>query len=389
MKFCISVKKTVCIIISMLCVLYVTGAAGIAAFADEDDLLSDTDARAALVTELESGSVICAHGENEKLSMGHMAKLMTLLICAERLRSGELSLSDEVSVSDCVSDLPSPMIWLEKGELITVEELVKAIAMGNSNDACAVLAEKLSESGEAHIEMLNARAAALGMVNTHFADVCGLDERTVSTAADIALMMKALSKHDELTGYFTAWIDNVRDGRTELVNTDRLVRSCKGITTGKFCSEKGGHSLVLTAERSGMNFCIVLLGSADKDGTFAAARDILDTCAEGYRLYKPETEKELLAPVPVTNGTKHEVRVKESAFEGVLLPRGASARTEFTASIPESVEAPVAKGRRLGSIVYTLDGEQIAEVTLEAAEDVGRMDWGFGIYRCLCNMFKM
>ena len=91
MKFCISVKKTVCIIISMLCVLYVTGAAGIAAFADEDDLLSDTDARAALVTELESGSVICAHGENEKLSMGHMAKLMTLLICAERLRSGELS----------------------------------------------------------------------------------------------------------------------------------------------------------------------------------------------------------------------------------------------------------------------------------------------------------
>ena len=227
------------------------------------------------------------------------------------------------------------------------------------------------------------------MVNTHFADVCGLDERSVSTAADIALMMKALSKYDELTGYFTAWTDNVRDERTELVNTNRLVRSCKGITAGKFCSDKGGHSLVLTAERNGMSLCIVLLGSADKDATFAAARGILDTCAEGYRLYKPETDKELLAPVPVTSGTKPEVRVRESGFEGVLLPRGASARTEFTASIPESVEAPVKKGRRLGSIVYTLDGEQIAEVTLEAAEDVARMDWGFGIYRCLCNMFKM
>lgn len=347
-------------------------------------------AESVFICEAESGQVLYERNAEDKRPMGHMAKLMTILICAEELKKGSISLTDEVTTSAYANSMPSPQIWLEQGDRITVEELLKSITIGNANDACVALCEKLSGSLKAHTERMNRKASDMGMKDTHFEDCNGLDKNTVSTAKDLYILSKAVVKFDDITRYFTTWIDKVKRQAIELVNVNKLIRLYKGTVGLKACTGfNKGFDLICTVKRQEMTICLIALGANSKDELFSAASKTLDKLFDNFRIYKPEPEEELLKEITVISGRKQSVPVETGDKAGVLLRKGQSSKAEYKADIPETVEAPVKKGEQLGKIVYSLDGKEIAEVKICAAEDVERMDILYGIYKCLCNLCNL
>ena len=381
------IKKLTALVISA--VLLAAGAAA-EVFAEDKDggLLDGVSAESVCVRELGTGQTVCERAADKTVSMGHFAKLMTALICAEDIESGKVTLAEKVSASSYANSMPAPQIWLMPGERVAVEELLQSIIMGNANDACAALAEKLSGSAEAHVFRMNERAAALGMSRTHFEDCAGLDERTVTTSADLCLLSAEVLKHDMLEKYFTAWQERVRGGETELVNTNRLVRDYKGAVGLKFFALGGKCNIIGAVRRRDMLVCAVIVGSESREKIFSEAEGLFDGVFERYSVYSPEIAEELTADIPVAHGRKDAVRVGAEEFGGVLLGRGTASRAEYKAEISERVVAPIAEGDVLGRVVYTLDGAEITVIHICAAEAVERMDMRYGIYRALCNLCK-
>lgn len=381
-----TVNKTFLIILLLLTAAW-ESAVGVCAEKKESNLLEGTAAESVYVCELTTEQCISAYNEEKVLPMGHLAKLMTVLICAEEIEKGTVRLDEKTVASANANAMPSPQIWLEAGDRITVEELLKSIIIGNANDACAALAEKLSGSMEKHTERMNVRAKELGMVNTHFDDCVGLSENTVSTAKDLSILSKNLVIHNNLTDYFTTWIDTVKCQAVELVNTNRLVRTYKGMIGLKFCVGKDGKcSLIAAAKRGNMTACVISLGNASKDSTFSCASNILDTVFENYRIYIPETDELIPKDILVINGRRSKISVKSNNFIGILVRQGEASKIEYKTELCESVSAPVKEGTELGRIVYSLDGEDILEVRICAAETVEKMDFLYAVYCCLCNL---
>lgn len=356
---------------------------------DEAALFSEIDAESVCVIECQTQTILCERNADELRPMGHMAKLMTVLIAAEAIESGELSLDDEATVSSNANSKQGTQIWLDVGERITVEELLKSIIIGNANDACTALGEHLSGSEEKHVERLNKRAEALGMNATHFADCCGTDSDTVSSAADIALLSSYVVKHDDLTGYFTTWMDNVRGQAVEIVNNNRLVRGYKGILGLKACAtESAGECISAAAKRGNMTICAVLLGCGPGDDKIYAARDSLDIAFENFRCFLPELDKKWLEDIPVINGQKFTVGVRSEGLNGIIVRAGTAGGIEPEVSLAEEMIAPVKKGDVLGSVKYLRDGELLLTVDICAAEDVKQMSFAFAIKRSLLNLLS-
>lgn len=355
-----------------------------------EDISAELSARSVYVCDVGSGKVFYEQNADEKLPMGHMAKLMTALIAAEELESGELSLTDVVSVSPTANAKQGTQIWLDIGEKITVEELIKSITIGNANDACTALAEKLSGSEEAFVKRMNKRAKQLEMTNTVFSDCCGTNENTVSTAHDIAKLSRSLAKYTSLTDYFTAWIDNVGCKDIELVNNNRLVRTYKGVTGMKSCNVKDlGECLSFTAKRGEMSLCAVALGVSDRDKLFSHARELLDTCFDNYRVFSPEIADEYLQDIKVENGEKMKICVKVKGFTPTIIKAGTFSEIVRSPEIKESVKAPVKKDDVLGKIDYFLADEKLLTVEICAAEDVGVMDMRCALKKNLFNLLNM
>lgn len=360
------------------------------ASARETDTFPETSAAAVCLYEAESGNVILERGDDESRPVGHLAKLMTALICAEKCDSGEMSFSDTVKVSANANSKQGAQIWLDAGEEITIGELMRSIIIGNANDACCALAEQLSGSEGDHVTRLNERADKLGMKHTRFADVLGESESTVSTAYDIALLSAELSKHDELTKLFTTRIDSVRGGKAELVNNNRLILSYKGILGTKACGgERSGECIAACARKNGMTLCAVLLGEPVADTKLDDAETLLDTGFEKYRIFSPDIDKKYTSPIPVTGGCKNTVRVKISDDPPALIKAGTAGDVELTSELPEILEAPVKRGSVLGKLVYTLDGKQILEKDIVAAEDAERINMSFAFHKALLKLLNL
>lgn len=354
------------------------------------DMTEGIAAECVYVCETETGTVLCEQNADEQRAMGHMAKLMTALIAAEDIEAGTLSLDDIAVVTSHANSKQGTQIWLDVGEKISVEELIKSITVGNANDGCTALAEKISGSEEAFIKRMNKRAERLGMKNTSFADCCGTDPSTVSTARDIALLSSELVKHDDFTEYYTTWIDRVRNESVELVSTNRLIRTYKGIQGLKACSsEKSGECVSVCAKRGDMDVCVVLLGCSDGEARFTCARDLLDRSFENFRIYMPEIDKKYLGKMKVNGGEFPEVSVKLDGLTKLVTRAGEQSGIEAVCSLPESVEAPVKKGDVIGRIDYVNGEETLLTVDIVAAEDVGVMDLKCSFKKCLANLLNM
>ena len=336
----------------------------------------DVTAPAAVLMERATGTLLFEKNAHEALPPASVTKVMTLLLVLEALDEGRIGWDDTVTASEAAAAKGGSQIYLEPGEGLPLREMLKSVAVASANDCACALAEHVAGSEAAFVDIMNRRAAELGMADTHFVNCTGLDDGpdadTHRTSAhDIALMSRALLAHDEIRDYTTIWMDSVRDGRFGLANTNKLIRfypGATGLKTGY--TSRAGYCLSASAERGGVEYIAVVLDCASSADRFSDAQVLLDYGFANYALVTPEAET---ATVPVRLGMAPEAEAVLQDAGPLLLPKGDAARAEQEVELTESVEAPVEAGQRLGTLRIRSGEAVVAELPLVAAAPVPRL----------------
>ncbi len=352
----------------------------------------DVKAKAAVLIERSTGKVLYSLNENEKLYPASVTKIMTILLVCESIDSGKIKLTDTVTCSDNASSKGGSQIWLEPGETMTVDELLKATCVYSANDACTLLGEYVAGSESAFNEMMNARAAELGMENTHFDNCTGLDDTTtnhLTTAYDVALMSRELLGHSFIKDYTTIWMDSLRNGETQLVNTNKLVRFYDGVTGLKTgTTEKAGCCVSASAERNGMELIAVVMGSDNSNDRFNSARNMLDWGFANYEIYTPEADAESIFPVKVIHGKEESVNVAVPKLSPVLINKGQSGSIFVKCELRSEAQAPVEENQTLGKIQVYSGDTLLNEYELKAEKKVEKLDFFSAMYKLFTSFSK-
>ncbi len=351
------------------------------AVTDAAALSGDLKLKAGLLMEAETGKILYNENETEHLPIASVTKIMSTLLVAEAIDSEKIDINDMVTVSAYAASMGGSQVFLEAGEQMSVDELLKCLIVVSANDAAVALAEHIYGSAESFVAAMNERAAALGMENTHFANTTGLDDGGYSCALDVALMTRELLKHELIFNYTTIWMDTVRNGAFGLSNTNRLVRFYKGANGMKtgFTTE-AMYCVSATAKRDGMQLIAVVLGSPSSDDRFAAAKKMLDFGFANYRLVR--AEKENLVPMKVNGGTKERVAL-EYETPWLLCDKG-KGTISVKYELPDSVAAPVEKGAKIGEAVFSYEGTELARTDIVAAEPIKKMSF----FAMFCMIWK-
>ncbi|MBD9061991.1 MAG: D-alanyl-D-alanine carboxypeptidase [Ruminococcaceae bacterium] len=338
----------------------------------------DSAPRAALLMEAETGQVLYSVNAAEKLPMASITKVMSLLVLADFIDDGTLKLEDRVAASSYASSAEGSVIWLEPGEEMTAAELLEAVIVSSANDACIALAEHTAGSEAQFVKLMNRRAKSMGLRGTKFTGCVGFDaEGHYSTAEDIAVMTAELVQKEYYRGWLLTWLDYLRGGGTQLLNTNKLVRTYDGILGGKTGTTDGaGCCLTVCAERGGMRLVAVVLGCGEDPARFDRAEELLDYGFTGFEKYTPAVDSRELKPVPVTRGESPEVRPMVSTLGECVIKKGRSSGVKYSYTFVEGVEAPVEKGQFLGEFLVTLDGTEVFRSDIVAAAEVQRMTFG-------------
>ena len=345
----------------------------------------EINAKSAILMDAKTGTVLYTKNATEALPPASVTKIMTLLLVAEAIGDGNISLEDKVYVSANAASMGGSQIFIKEGEEFTVEELLKSTVIASANDAAVALAELICGSEAAFVDRMNERAEELGMKNTSFENATGLDDtvtKHLTSAYDIALMSRELIKHDIVTEYSNVWQDSIRDGEFVLTNTNRLVRyydGCTGLKTGS--TDKAGFCVSATAMRDGMHLIAVVMGAETRDERNEAARAMLDFGFSNYALYtEPECELEY---ADVTRGVIDTVTVCSSEFSK-LINKSDRKRVEKLYSIPQTLSAPLKAGQVVGSVVYKLDGNEIGRSDVFVKDDVDEI----GVFALYLRMLR-
>ena len=335
----------------------------------------EVSAPSAVLMEKETGTVLFAKNEHEKLEPASVTKIMTLLLTMEAIDGGTLRYEDTVTASPHACSMGGSQIWLKEGERLTVDEMLKAVCVVSANDCAVALAEHLAGSEEAFVERMNRRAAELGMNDTTFKNACGLPvEGHVTSAYDIALMSRELMlRHPDIRRYTTVWMDTLRDGASSLVNTNKLVRFYDGTTGLKTGSTNAaGYCISATAERDGMELIAVILKGKTSPERFADAQTLLNYGFESTIATKRD-DIVYIEVVAVRLGTQATVQPVLGEENQLLLEKAKTGELGQSVTLEPSVQAPVAVGDRLGTLTVTSGEEILAELPLLAGETVPRI----------------
>lgn len=335
-------------------------------------------AESGVLMDVQTGQVLYSFSEHKQLYPASVTKIMPLLLFMEALDSGKISLDDTVTASPDAASKGGSQIWLKEGEQMSVDELLRATAIASANDACTALGEYIAGSESAFVKMMNDRAKTLGMKNTNFVNCSGLDDDTeehLTTAYDIALMSCELLRHEKIRNYTTVWMDSLRGGETQLVNTNRLVRFYKGTTGLKTgTTSKAGHCLSASAERDGLHLVAVVMGAKNSTDRFEGAKAMLDWGFANYENVTPEIDLSALQPVRVIKGTDSYVEPQISEIEKLTLKSGQKQSLETKITLCEDVQAPVEENQTLGKVELILGDKTVAEYNLTAKNAVGRIN---------------
>ena len=346
----------------LLCVLLLSSsAAAVETLYDDAITIS---APSAILMEQSTGTVLYEKNAYEHLSPASVTKVMTMLLVAEAVDGGSLSLTDTVTASAHAASMGGSQIWLEEGEQMTVGEMLKCIAVVSANDCCVALGEHLAGSEEAFVTKMNTRAAELGMDDTHFTSCSGLSDSDAhyTCARDIAVMSRELLTHDLIRDYTTIWMDTIRNGEFGLSNTNKLIyyyEGATGLKTG--FTSKAMYCLSASAERDGTEYIAVVLHAQTSADRFESAKTLLNHAFANYRLVSP-TGMQAIPPVLVTLGSEEIVQPVLPSEAGILVDRAGAAKLRYEFRLPEQVAAPVEKGQQLGSVTV-FDGETLLQET--------------------------
>lgn len=356
-------------------------------FAQESSTPVEIKAKSAVLMDASTGRVLMKYNENEKLYPASVTKIMPLLLVCEAIDEGRISLSDVVTVTGSAASKGGSQIWLKEGEQMTVDELLKATAVYSANDACTALGEYLAGSDEAFVKQLNDRAKELGMTNTHFENCTGLDDTTenhLTTAMDVAIMSKELLGHELIMNYTTIWMDSLRNGQTELVNTNKLVRFYEGTTGLKTgTTSKAGCCVSASALRDGTHLIAVVMGSDNSTDRFETAKAMLNWGFANYSTVTPVIDPSLIPDVGVIGGVAESITPVIPEVKPVLIEKGREGDITQTVDLAVDVAAPVEKGQVLGSVTFRLNDEVIGEYNLTAPDSVNKLTFWIVFERIL------
>lgn len=333
--------------------------------------------RAAILIHQDTGAVLYQMNPDTPMPIASITKVMTLLLTMEAVEEGQVSLEDIVPVTEHSYEMGGSQIWLEPGEEFTLDEMLKAICVSSANDAAVAVAEFIGGSEPVFVEQMNQKAAQLGMENTHFENACGLDAPGhLSTARDVAIMSREiLINHPQITQYTTIWMDSLRDGQTQLLNTNKLLKNYNGVTGLKTgTTSEAGVCVTASATRDGLNLIAVVLGSGNGDDRWTAARTLLDYGFANFQSLEVERPGDAPLQLSVTGGEEETLALDYSAGERILLKKGEQEGLEITAQLPQSLDAPVEEGQEVGRLTVSIQGQEVESYPITAAGSVAKLD---------------
>lgn len=341
----------------------------------------------ALLLEPESGQVIFELNADSPRPVASVTKVMTILLTLEAIEAGRISLDDTVTISSEAAGMGGSQVLLDVGETQSIAVLLKSMIVGSANDAAVALAEVLYGSEELCAARMNERAAELGMTGTHFVNCTGLPaDGQHTTARDVAVMSMAAFSHPLYYDFSGVWLDEVNhgDGRiTQLTNTNKLIRLYDGCDGGKTGStDEAGYCITATAERGGMRLISVVLGAPSGSERFDVAKEMFDYGFANYRLY-PVAQRgtPVRGRLPVVSGDADSVSLELDGDLTLLVLKGTEQDIQLTPSLPESVEAPVVMGDRVGSVNVIVEGKNVASIPIVASETVDAKGFKHGLRR--------
>ena len=340
----------------------------------------DVPCAAAVLIDEDSGTVLYEKNATERRPIASITKVMTLLLTFEAMEDGRISREDMVPVSEHASSMGGSQIWLEPGEQMSLEDMLKAICVSSANDAAVAVAEYVGGSEPAFVEQMNAEAAHLGMKDTHFENACGLDqEEHFSTAYDVALMSREiLLNHTEVRDYCSIWTDTLRGGETQLVNTNKLLKSYQGITGLKTgTTSRAGVCIAASAERDGLRLIAVVLGAASGKERFEAATALLDYGFSQYENAELPMPQDAPQSLPVKRGTAENVTLQYDVPQSFLMKKGQQDTLTAELDLPQELAAPVKTGDTVGTVRLQCGGESVGEFPVTAAQDVSALSFGY------------
>lgn len=376
-------KKVICFFI---CVCFMMQS--VVVFAEGNTDLG-LNAKSAILMEKSTGNILYESNPDERLPIASVTKVMTMLLIMEAVDSGKISLDDMVTVSENAMSYGGSTMFLETGEQLTVNDMLKGIAVASANDGCVVMAEHLAGSESAFVDMMNEKAKELGMENTHFMNTNGLDEDDhYSSARDVAIMSRELMKHETIFNYTSIWMDTLRGGKFQLANTNKLIRfydGANGLKTGS--TSKALCCLSAAAKRNDMQLIAVVLGAPTSAERFASAKSLLDYGFANYAVNTQITAGDEVQKIAVEKGVDKEVGVVAGDSCSTLVKKGQEDNITKEIKIDETITAPIEAGQKIGTMTISRDGEVIADIDLNASSAVEKKGIGLIIKDFFATIF--
>lgn len=347
------------------------------------------NAKSAILMEEATGNILYESNPDERLPIASVTKVMTMLLIMEAVDSGKISLDDMVTVSENAMSYGGSTMFLETGEQLTVNDMLKGIAVASANDGCVAMAEHLAGSESAFVDMMNEKAKELGMENTHFMNTNGLDEDDhYSSARDVAIMSRELMKHETIFNYTSIWMDTLRGGKFQLANTNKLIRfydGANGLKTGS--TSKALCCLSAAAKRNDMQLIAVVLGAPTSAERFASAKSLLDYGFANYAVNTQITAGDEVQKIAVEKGVDKEVGVVAGDSCSTLVKKGQEDNITKEIKIDETITAPIEAGQKIGTMTISRDGEVIADIDLNASSTVEKKGIGLIIKDFFATIF--
>ena len=376
-------KKVICFFI---CVCFMMQS--VVVFAEGNTDLG-LNAKSAILMEKSTGNILYESNPDERLPIASVTKVMTMLLIMEAVDSGKISLDDMVTVSENAMSYGGSTMFLETGEQLTVNDMLKGIAVASANDGCVAMAEHLAGSESAFVDMMNEKAKELGMENTHFMNTNGLDEDDhYSSARDVAIMSRELMKHETIFNYTSIWMDTLRGGKFQLANTNKLIRfydGANGLKTGS--TSKALCCLSAAAKRNDMQLIAVVLGAPTSAERFASAKSLLDYGFANYEVNTQITAGDEVQKIAVEKGVDKEVGVVAGDSCSTLVKKGQEDNITKEIKIDETITAPIEAGQKIGTMTISRDGEVIADIDLNASSAVEKKGIGLIIKDFFATIF--
>ena len=336
-------------------------------------------AKSALLMDIATGTVLYEQNAHERLAPASVTKIMTMLLIMEAIDAGKIGWNDTVIASETAAAKGGSQIYLKVGESMTVTDMLKSVAVSSANDCACALAEHIAGSETAFVDLMNQRAAELGMNDTHFVNCTGLDDdpaakEHLTSAYDIALMSRQLMKnHPEIQKFTTIWMDTVRNGTFGLSNTNKLIRfypGATGLKTGY--TSTAGYCLSATAQRDGLGLVAVVMGCATSQDRFSACKQLLDYGFANYSLAAPQIDAQM---IPVKLGVLSYAQAIPAQQPELLVDKSQRDQVHTELTLEETLAAPVSKGQRLGTLSVKVGDQTIAQIPMIAAEAVPKLTW--------------